>query len=660
MSGRRETPDGAGVGRSYGELYVECAPAARGLALSMVPPDVADDIVAEAFARVLAAIRAGGGPDHAFRPYLLAAVRNLANDWIAARRRVTVIGDLEEEAGDRSAPLISGFSGDAATEAEARAEARLIVRAFSRLPKRWRAVLWQLEVEGKAPAEVAPVFGLSGNGVSALAMRAREGLRQAYLQEHIGTNIPASCRAYAEDLGAGTRGRLSPRRQAAMQVHLGHCPACQDLFTELSELNHKLGTILAPIALAGTSAALHGGRHAVRAGLAAHWRAMRWHPVTAATGAAASVAVAGGMLFAVNVTPLPAAPSHVTVRAADPAANSGSPAGHHAGDRRGGGAGGGGGGAGGILTGSGTPVGGVSVAAAGPLPGPASLTGPASMIGTAPLTGAGPLADTVGDTVSGLSGTAGSAVTGLAGTAGATVTGLAGTAAAAVTGVTSNALSTVSGVTGTVSGVTVAMPSTISGVTGTVGSTVAGTASTATATVAGLASTADSTVAGVASTAGTTVTGVADTANSTVTAVASTASTTATDLASTGAGAVTGTTSTVTEAADTTTAATTGTVNSAAGAATDAVADVASAASSPASTASSPAGSGASIAGTAAAEAASTAASTATSAGSTVTGAVSGAATTVGSTVSAGGTTAASTGGAVTAAVTGVVGGALG
>src|SRR5690348_7788080 len=316
---------------------------------------------------------AGGGPDHAFRPYLLAAVRNLANDWIAARRRVTVIGDLDEEAGDRSAPLISGFSGDAATEAEARAEARLIVRAFSRLPERWRAVLWQLEVEGKAPAEVAPVFGLSGNGVSALAMRAREGLRQAYLREHIGRNIPPSCRAYAEDLGAGTRGRLSPRRQAAMQDHLGHCPACQDLFTELSELNRKLGTILAPIALAGTSAALHGGRHVLRTGLAAHWRAMRWHPVTAATGAAASVAVAGGMLFAVNVSPLPAAPSHVTVRAADPAASSGSPAGHHAGDRRGGGGGGGagGGGAGGTLTGSGVPVGGTPVGAAGPLPGPA-------------------------------------------------------------------------------------------------------------------------------------------------------------------------------------------------------------------------------------------------------------------------------------------------
>jgi RNA polymerase sigma factor (sigma-70 family) len=77
--------------RSYEELYVEHAPAARRLALSMVPPDVADDVVAEAFARVLAVIREGGGPSHAFRGYLLTAVRNVAHDWQRARRRLTVV-----------------------------------------------------------------------------------------------------------------------------------------------------------------------------------------------------------------------------------------------------------------------------------------------------------------------------------------------------------------------------------------------------------------------------------------------------------------------------------------------------------------------------------------------------------------------------------------
>lgn len=479
---------------TYEELYVEHAPAARGLALSMVPPDAADDVVAEAFARVLAAIRSGGGPDHAFRGYLLATVRNLANDWIAARRRVTVIGDIGKESA-RSASMAPGYGGGAETEAEARAEARLIARAFSRLPDRWRTVLWQLEVEGKAPAEVAPMFGLSGNGVSALAMRAREGLRQAYLQEHIGTNIPASCRACATVLGAGARGRLSPRRRAAMREHLAHCPACQDLFTELSELNRKLGTILAPIALAGPSAALHAGRPALlRAGLSAHWRAMRWHPVTAAAGAAASVAVAGGMLFAVNVTPLPGAPSHVAVRPAGPAANPGPAAGHHPDGRRGGGGGGGGGtgSAGGTLSGSGAPADGAPPGAAGPLAGPAPMTG------TGPLAGADSLASTAGSAVSELANTAGTTVTRLAGTAGATVTGVAGTAGA-----------------------------TVSGVAGAVGGIVADTASTATAAVNGVTGQAASAVTHVASTASTAVSGTANTVAGTANTAAGTADTAA-------------------------------------------------------------------------------------------------------------------------------------
>src|SRR5260370_39865893 len=89
---------GVGAETSYAELYIEHAPAARRVALSLVPRDVADDIVAEAFARVLAATREGGGPSHAFRAYLLRAVRNLAHDWLAARPPGTGIRDLERGA----------------------------------------------------------------------------------------------------------------------------------------------------------------------------------------------------------------------------------------------------------------------------------------------------------------------------------------------------------------------------------------------------------------------------------------------------------------------------------------------------------------------------------------------------------------------------------
>src|ERR1700676_4719321 len=122
----------AAESRSYEELYVEHAPAARRLALSMVPADVADDIVAEAFARVLAAIRAGGGPNHAFRGYLLTAVRHQAHDWLQARRRLTVVADMDVQADNQ---LISpgrvnpGIGSPADTQVEARDEARLVTRA---------------------------------------------------------------------------------------------------------------------------------------------------------------------------------------------------------------------------------------------------------------------------------------------------------------------------------------------------------------------------------------------------------------------------------------------------------------------------------------------------------------------------------------------------
>jgi len=106
-----------------------------------------------------------------------------------------------------------------------------------------------------------------------------------------------------------------------MQEHLGHCPACQDLFSELTELNSRLGAILTPAAPAAASSAPGSAKYApiLRAGLTGHWRTWRPHPVTAAASAAAGVAVAGGMLFAVNITPVTSSPSHVTAHAAAPA-----------------------------------------------------------------------------------------------------------------------------------------------------------------------------------------------------------------------------------------------------------------------------------------------------------------------------------------------------
>jgi RNA polymerase sigma factor (sigma-70 family) len=160
-------PDG------FADLYAEHRQAARRTALALVPADAADDIVAEAFARVLARLAAGGGPRGAFRPYLLAAVRNLARDWLAERKR-TVPVPL-----DPRAQRVPG-AGELVAAAE---EQRMTRRAFESLPARWRAVLWQTEVERRTPAELARTSGMSPNAVAQLASRARFGLAVAWQRE---------------------------------------------------------------------------------------------------------------------------------------------------------------------------------------------------------------------------------------------------------------------------------------------------------------------------------------------------------------------------------------------------------------------------------------------------------------------------------------------
>ena len=164
------------MGEPFAVLYAEHLPAARRVALALVPADAADDIVAEAFTRVLARVRAGCGPDGAFRPYLLAAVRNLARDWLAERRRTAPVPV------DPRAVQVPG-AGDLVTAAEEQAMTR---RAFDSLPPRWRAVLWQTAVEDRTPAELARTSGMTPNAVAQLAVRARTGLALAWHRERGG------------------------------------------------------------------------------------------------------------------------------------------------------------------------------------------------------------------------------------------------------------------------------------------------------------------------------------------------------------------------------------------------------------------------------------------------------------------------------------------
>jgi RNA polymerase sigma factor (sigma-70 family) len=230
---------------AYGQLFERHVEAARRLARQLVSAGDVEDLVSEAFVKVLQVLQRGGGPDVAFRAYLLTAVRRLRVDRLRATSRLQTTDDIEMF--DPGVPFrdtaVEGFESAAAA------------RAFASLPERWQLVLWHTEVEGQKPADVAPLLGMSANSVSALAYRAREGLRQAYLNEHAADLDDESCQWTRAHLGAYVRSGISRRDAGKVEGHLGGCRTCAAIYLELSEVNSNLGAILAPLLLGGAGAA---------------------------------------------------------------------------------------------------------------------------------------------------------------------------------------------------------------------------------------------------------------------------------------------------------------------------------------------------------------------------------------------------------------------
>ena len=86
-------------GRATGDAYGDALPPARRRGVQPGPPADpvlrgADDLVAEAFAKVLDTLRSGGGPDLAFRAYLLTTLRNTLYDRIRRDRRLELSDDM--------------------------------------------------------------------------------------------------------------------------------------------------------------------------------------------------------------------------------------------------------------------------------------------------------------------------------------------------------------------------------------------------------------------------------------------------------------------------------------------------------------------------------------------------------------------------------------
>ncbi|GAB2962410.1 sigma-70 family RNA polymerase sigma factor [Saccharothrix stipae] len=293
--------------QAYGQLFERHVGAARNLArhLSWSSAE-ADDLVSDAFAKVLDTVRAGGGPDSAFRAYLLTALRHTAYDKTRRDRKLKLADDVEAVSGVERVTTVPFNDPAVAT-----LERTLATKAFASLPERWQTVLWQTEIEGQSAGELAKLLGLTANGASALAYRAREGLKTAYLQAHLAHNPTTRCRATVAKLAAWTRGGLTKRETAQVEVHLDECESCRAMAAELADVNGTLRAVVAPLVLgAGVSGYLASTGGTAEAGAAVAGAAA--NSVTTTTQwlgvAASTVVVVGAVMLGLNTEQQAVAP----------------------------------------------------------------------------------------------------------------------------------------------------------------------------------------------------------------------------------------------------------------------------------------------------------------------------------------------------------------
>ncbi|MFF9842344.1 sigma-70 family RNA polymerase sigma factor [Streptomyces sp. NPDC013740] len=251
---------------AYEELFRRHSDAVRRYARTCCrDAHTADDLTAEVFARTLQAVRGGAGPEQAVRAYLLTTVRRVAATWTKTQKREQLVEDFavfadeaarSAEVSDQSSTFGAGLDLGADVLAMHEAEQSLAMQAFRSLPERWQAVLWHTTVEEESPSDVAPLFGLTANATAVLASRAREGLKQAYLQAHVSQSLTAGgdCARYADRLGAFARGGLRMRAERGLRKHLDECAKCRLAAGELAHVNAGIPAVL-PIAVIGWFAA---------------------------------------------------------------------------------------------------------------------------------------------------------------------------------------------------------------------------------------------------------------------------------------------------------------------------------------------------------------------------------------------------------------------
>ena len=182
--------------------------------------DAAEDVVAEAMSKVLAALLRGRGPSDGFRAYLFTAIRTVT--FTESMNPNAQFGD----AGDERHSLPS---------ADENVDTSVAMAAFASLPERWRKVLWTTEALKIPVAEAAPLLDMQASGIAMLAMRAREALRIAYVRQHLPNPLDRNCHRALDLIARRPVVDITVGQSTFLDDHLAGCAGCSRAATQIGE-----------------------------------------------------------------------------------------------------------------------------------------------------------------------------------------------------------------------------------------------------------------------------------------------------------------------------------------------------------------------------------------------------------------------------------------
>lgn len=206
---------------AYEELWLRHLTTARRVA-GRIAPGRAEDLVSESFLTVFQQVHVDRkGPQTAFRAYLFAVMRNVAARWHREGTPLVFDAEIDAVAEDESSVGLERAEDDA-----------IMLAAFRTLPERWQHVLWLSEVDRVSRPTIASALGLRANAVSALQRRAKHGLREQWLTQHLAEDLRADPTHVAIKLPALILNRTT-ELPASVATHLAICDRCETARVEL-------------------------------------------------------------------------------------------------------------------------------------------------------------------------------------------------------------------------------------------------------------------------------------------------------------------------------------------------------------------------------------------------------------------------------------------